>query len=564
MSLKPSVAGHGDRASLRLRRENKRLSYELKVFSQQIPHLRQMIEFCPDGLALLSSDGRIIEHNAAMVGLFGDGSALAGQGFAEVVRSLLTRPESIELFAPAALAKSLSSPYTLLVPMHDQLVEFRFSGWVAEDGARYLVSARPVGSEDQKERALLAARQQIQDLDAQLREQQRQAEVSRLDSLAVLASTMVHDLNNALAVVHANVEMLRDELGPGDHTELLDDACSGTSRVQELVSRLRSFSMGPSLVLRQLCLTDWISDFLRPIAAGQHTQLVLDIAREHCWVSVDENQLSQVLLNLVTNATQAAHGIGVEPMLQVALRPAAHGFLTGSVVRPVAEVGGPHLLLTVEDNGPGIPRDGFGRLFTPFHTTKRNGSGLGLASVARIIQLHRGGVAVENRPEGGARFTIALPLVSSCTSVDLSEGPTQAVVPSEHLEGVQVIVMDDEPMVRTGIRRLLVAGGAQVHEVARGEALLAAYELARSEGQHPVCIVDIHIKAGMGGFAVMRELRARWPSVRAIACTGHAEVQSTDQFRTLGFDDWLVKPFEARRLRRAVHRLAFPEEHGAS
>ena len=127
-------------------------------------------------------------------------------------------------------------------------------------------------------------------------------------------------------------------------------------------------------------------------------------------------------------------------------------------------------------------------------------------------------------------------------------------------QGVSVLVMDNEPMVRTGIRRQLVAGGAQVADVSCGEELLAADAAARARGEPPVCIVDMHIAEVMAVMAVLREC---WPDVHAIACTGHAEVQSTAMFGELGFSDWLLKPYEAERLRQVVHRLAFRPGSGA-
>jgi signal transduction histidine kinase/CheY-like chemotaxis protein len=517
-----------------------------------------MIESCPDGLALLSEDGVVLEHNGAMVRIFERAEdLLIDQTFSALVGSSMRDPSVRSPFSVEHLSRAIAGPQTLLVALHRSIVEFRISGWVEEERAYFVVSARPMETRDQRERELLQARQEIQALDAALEEQRRQDEIARLDSLSLLASTMVHDLNNALAVVLLNIELLREELGPGSHIELLDDARSGTSRVQELVTRLRSFSLGPSLIFRQLCVATWLPEFLRPIVAGQRAELELDVGSQKHWISADENQLAQVLLNLITNATQAAVSAGVKPRITVRLSGSPNGFLSGAVVRHVSEIGVPHLILTIEDNGLGIPADGFRRLFVPFHTSKSTGTGLGLASVARITSLHRGGIAVDNIEGGGARFTLALPTIQVCSSpADSAASSDSDPQADPDLTGIEVITMEDDPRVRDGIERVLADQGASVTCVANGEQLLEAYATARARGSRPVCVLDIHVVSGMSGLVAVQRLRERWPDVTAMACTGHAEVESTDQFSVIGFKDWIFKPFRPEDLRRAVWRLA--------
>lgn len=541
----------------RLRRENKRLGYELSVATRQVPHLRHMIESSPDGMALLDGDGTIAEHNTSLAEILGaSDDLLIDLNLPEILDGLLRTASAEPTLGPARLMSALSSPLTLLVELRHAVVEFRISGWVDNHGGHFVVAARPMVSQDSNERELLQARKHIQALDEDLQKQRKQDEVARLDSLAILASTMVHDLNNALTVVLSSIELLREDLGPGSHVELLDDACAGTGRVQELVHRLRGFSLGPSLVLQPLCLTTWVPDFLRPILAGQRASLTLELDADPIWISADENQLAQVLLNLVTNATQAANGAGIEPRITIRATTFPHGYLSGELVRPVADARVPHAIVVVEDNGPGIATESFHRLFMPFHTTKVRGGGLGLASVGRITTLHNGGIAVDNRPQGGARFTMAFPLVPASGS-KLSEGSNlRAETPhAAELTGAEVIVMEDDLRVRQGLTRILEAVGASVSGTSWGEELLAAYSTARQSGSAPVCIIDIHIEHGMGGLLTIQELITRWPDAIAMACTGYAQVHSTDQFRDLGFRDWVFKPFQAAHLRQAVRGL---------
>jgi signal transduction histidine kinase/CheY-like chemotaxis protein len=546
----------------RLRRENKRLGYELSVANRQVPHLRHMIESSPDGIALLDADGTIAEHNTSLSAILGASEhLLIDLNLPELLNSLRRTASPEPILGADRLTSALSSPLTLLVELRHGVVEFRISGWVDNEGCHFVLAARPMISQNTRERELLQARKHIQTLDENLLQQRKQDEAARMDSLATLASTMVHDLNNALTVVLSNIELLREELETGYHEELIDDACAGTGRVQELVHRLRSFSLGPSLMLQPLCLTTWIPSFLRPIVNGLRASLELALDAEPIWVTADENQFAQVLLNLVTNGTQAASEAGIEPQITIRITKFPHGYLTGDLVRPVADGTVPHAIVVVEDNGPGIPPDVFRRLFTPFHTTKVRGSGLGLASVGRITTLHRGGIAVENMPQGGARFTMAFPLQPASSSQPAEGTNQQPETPhGPELAGVEVIVMEDDPRVQVVLARILEAGGAAVTGTACGEELLAAYSIARQRGSSPVCILDIHIEQGMGGIATIQEIIARWPDAIAMACTGYAEVHSTDQFRELGFRDWVFKPFQASYLRQTVRGLVHAAE----
>ena len=140
----------------RLVRENKRLRYELGVANSHVPHLRHMIESCPDGLALLSDDGVVLEHNGAMVGIFErTEDLLIDQTFSALVGSSMRDPADPNARSPFSvehLSRAIASPQTLLVALRRFVVEFRLSGWVEEERAYFVVSARTMETSDQRER----------------------------------------------------------------------------------------------------------------------------------------------------------------------------------------------------------------------------------------------------------------------------------------------------------------------------------------------------------------------------------------------------------------------------
>ena len=124
------------------------------------------------------------------------------------------------------------------------------------------------------------------------------------------------------------------------------------------------------------------------------------------------------------------------------------------------------------------------------------------------------------------------------------------------LDGVDVLLMDDEAKVRLVMERALTVVGADVTSFESGEQILEAYAAARAEGRRPICILDMVVAKGMGGLETARQLRKKWPDARLLACTGHANVDLGKDHGELGFDGWLAKPFTVKALSDAVRSVA--------
>ena len=209
-----------------------------------------------------------------------------------------------------------------------------------------------------------------------------------------------------------------------------------------------------------------------------------------------------------------------------------------------------HFLIEVRDNGPGIPEDTLPSVFEPFFTTKRKGSGLGLASAAGIIRSHKGGISVLNHPDGGALFCIALPHCPPHKVVPAHQ-PSSTGTPLP-LAGRSILLLEDQPNVRQVMRRHLTGAGADLHAVATGEEAVEAYGQLRESGIVPACVFDLIIEGGMGGIETLEEISRIWPDVRAIACSGHSEVDMARTYRSLGFRAYIAKPFTGEVLVRAI------------
>lgn len=238
----------------------------------------------------------------------------------------------------------------------------------------------------------------------------------RLEALGTLAATVVHDFNNIITVIRGMTELASlDGNDPGRMPERMRAIEKAVDQASHIVKQLTYFMHNAPHVFAPGDVARVIVGFepmLRQ-AVGRHVMLRLAIPDEtRPVVEHDRKQVEQVLLNLAVNARDAMEGVAnSELTISVGVRTLAD---YTSVFNP-ARVSGTFVVLTVADMGCGIPPDNIVRIFSPFFTTKPEGkgTGLGLASVLRLMQQHQGWVEAESEQGAGTRFHLFFPVVSA-------------------------------------------------------------------------------------------------------------------------------------------------------
>lgn len=227
--------------------------------------------------------------------------------------------------------------------------------------------------------------------------QKELAQSEKLASIGLLASGVAHEINNPLAIIRGNAELLEmlttvDSPPPDEVRTIIRQA----ERIERIVGNLLAFSRSGIKRLSSFSLQELLDEILDQIGH----QIKMDcytVERSYrgaarLMIEGDRNQLRQVVTNLVLNGLQAM---------------ASGGTLTvDAVVEPV----GGRCRISVADNGPGVAPELMEKLFTPFFTTRDDGTGLGLAISYGIVKEHGGEIGVENRTGGGAVFTVMLPM----------------------------------------------------------------------------------------------------------------------------------------------------------
>ncbi|BDG09044.1 two-component system sensor histidine kinase NtrB [Anaeromyxobacter paludicola] len=222
----------------------------------------------------------------------------------------------------------------------------------------------------------------------------------RLADLGKVAAGLAHELRNPLASMMGSIELLGASAAPDSQdARLLSIVLREAARLDQLVSRFLAFSR-PAPPRREESDVARIVDEALDVFANDPAAARVELRRDLAPVAVscDPDQVRQVVWNLLLNAAQAVAGQDGAP---------AEGPAGRVEVRCAADAEGARL--TVADDGPGIPPENLARLFTPFFTTKPAGTGLGLATVHRIVDAHGGAVSIEPRPGGGTVFTVRLP-----------------------------------------------------------------------------------------------------------------------------------------------------------
>jgi PAS domain S-box-containing protein len=353
----------------------------------------------------------------------------------------------------------------------------------------------------------------------------------KLQSVGVLAGGLAHDFNNLLTAVLGNISMAKMYVDSRSKAfARLSEAESASRRATDLTYQLLTFSRGGAPIKKTASISDIIRESANFTLSGTNVAAHFRIAELVWAVNVDSGQISQVFNNLIINAVQAMPDGGtvfitVENIVlqenSVATLPA-----------------GPHVRITVQDTGSGIPEENLPKIFDPYFTTKQHGSGLGLASVYSIVKRHNGHVAVESKAGHGTTFQIYLP-ASGGMSAESPAGETGIVQGHG-----RILVMDDEQIVRDVSGDMLQALGYEVACAKTGMEAVELYCCAREENKpFQAVIMDLTIPGGMGGRDAVKKLLAVDPDVKAIVSSGYSNDPIMANYKKFGFKGVIIKPY---------------------
>ena len=377
--------------------------------------------------------------------------------------------------------------------------------------------------------------------------EQEMLKSQRLESLGILAGGLAHDFNNFLTSVMLNVSTARQQLRDNPEVDgVLTSAEQALTRAEGVTHQLLTFSRGGEPVKISLYLSPIVKEAAKFSLHGTIITPVFDLPDDLPPVKGDPAQLAQAINNLCLNAAQSMNKGG-----KLYIRGTVRDLTVEESDIPVES--GMYIMLTIEDEGTGIPAEHLHSIFDPYFTTKETGSGLGLASCFSIIQKHGGWITASNRVQGGACFTIYFPASE--------EAPTVVDYIADIPGGTgRILIKDDDEAIRMGMAETLQQFGYEVVACNEGDSALKAFHEADDRGKpFDLVILDLTIKGGMGGLETIRKLQKIDPDIKGIVCSGYSNDPVLAKPQEYGFNGVLSKPFGPKALKTAIDALLPPD-----
>jgi signal transduction histidine kinase/CheY-like chemotaxis protein len=381
----------------------------------------------------------------------------------------------------------------------------------------------------------------------ELEERMRRAQ--KLESLGVLAGGIAHDFNNLLTpilgVAGLGLAELPEDSPVRAHLQKIQQAAR---RSAALIDQMLAYAGQEPLRVELLDLSKLVGEIRELVTSSISGKTSLDLQLEPDLPAIEgeAGQLSQVVVNLITNAAESlAEGAG-----RIEVRT---GVVNADAPPPGAlfaetMTSGPHVYFEVSDTGCGIDPETREQIFDPFFSTKFTGRGLGLAAVAGIVRGHRGGIEVESEPGRGTRFRVLLPAA-----------PGPALRPREERAPKggwrstgNALVIDDDEAVRELAEEVLRRTGMQVLTASDGHEGVKLFGLHADRIR--VVLLDRTMPAlsGADTLEAIRELRA---DAKILLVSGYLEDRVTDELAGRGISGFLKKPFTPETLLALIREV---------
>jgi two-component system cell cycle sensor histidine kinase/response regulator CckA len=376
--------------------------------------------------------------------------------------------------------------------------------------------------------------------------QQQLFQAQKMEALGTLAGGIAHDFNNLLSVMLGFASLARQRLGTDDPLqESMGMIEQSAQRAADLTRQLLAFARPERQQVRPVCVDEVLERVRRMVARTFDRSIKVSLLKgtDSLWVNAEPSYLEQAILNLCINARDAMPEGG-----NLALEACAHTLAVEHAELPAECVPGPYASISVQDTGMGIPAEALPRIFEPFFSTKEpgRGTGLGLAMVYGFVKNHDGFVRVESEPGHGARFTIHLPQIPA-PAPQAGSGALVRIQPGTG----NVLVVDDEPLVRAFAEEGLRGLGYKVWAAESGQQALEIYE---RHGREIDCVLLDLIMPEMSGIETYRRLRKLRPQVRVIFASGYSTGEILRDAPDAREAEFIGKPYSLEGLSTALRK----------
>ena len=376
-------------------------------------------------------------------------------------------------------------------------------------------------------------------------------QAQKLESLGVLAGGLAHDFNNLLMGMLGNADLALMTLAQDDPArEQIEQVEIAARRAADLTNHLLAYSGRGRFMLQPLDLSSLVEEMVSLLGAviSKGSTLEVDLSRNLPKIEGDAAQVKQIVMNLITNASDAIENRTGSISISTAVVEADSALLQTSFLhKDIAE--GRYVVVEVSDTGSGMDEQTREQMFDPFFTTRFTGRGLGLAAVLGIVRGHKGAILVNSAPGEGTTVKILFP----ASEAERKERPVGQQGNVDGSGNGLVLVVDDEEIVRSTTRSFLKVLGYSVLVANDG---LEAIELAKERaGELSLVLLDMTMPR-LGGVETCVELKKIRPDLPVILSSGYDVEAATSRFTgDEGFDGFIQKPYKLRKLSEVVMKV---------
>jgi two-component system, cell cycle sensor histidine kinase and response regulator CckA len=467
--------------------------------------------------------------------------------------------EFAKMYERGSIKELIQVPLGRLLPAESGMRDL-YERWIKRGYAPFSFEARETGLKsaakrfeytligNPKDRELIGLWWLKRDISEKKRMEEEILKAQKLESLGVLAGGIAHDFNNLLTAMLGNISLGKANSNLSETSiQRFEAAAKAGKRAQDLTHQLLTFSKGGAPVKSPSSISQLLRDCASFAVQGSNVLCELHVPESLWSVEMDEGQISQVVNNLVINALQAMPSGG-----SVLIRAKNVSVGKDQLLR-LKE--GKYVRVSVADHGEGISPANMPKIFDPYFTTKKTGTGLGLATSYSIIKKHGGLLAVRSKVGVGTMFYFFLP---AAVTKSLSTDATLI----EPIKGRgRVLIMDDEEMIREMAEDLIRELGYEVTLAKDGMEAVDIYQRAFHEGrQFDAVILDLTVPGGMGGAQTLAELSKIDPDVKAIVSSGYYGDPIMSDYAAHGFKAVLPKPYDIKRLSQGLAMVILPDD----
>ena len=463
--------------------------------------------------------------------------------------AVLGRPQSEALGQTPAdvLPGEIASIYALMTKTAWEtrhVVERELSFSVDNELRTYFAVAFPLGREPSESFGVGVVATDLTDAkrarDAHEHLEARVQHAQKLESLGLMAGGIAHDFNNILTSLLGNTELALNYSPEGSRTSAyLEKVVAGTKQAANLTNQMLAYAGKASFHQEAIDLNVLVQEMaeLVRVSIPKKINFSTELSTEGAVIQANRGQLSQLVMNLITNAAEAI------------------GDQSGDVtVRTQAD--GDAVRLEISDTGSGMDEQTRERIFDPFFSTKGPGRGLGLAAVQGIVKSAGASLRVESAPSRGSLFEVGFPAAKLAPAADDAPEP---VTKTKQWQGT-ILVVDDEPVVREMARELLEVAGFDVIEASDGRE---AVDQCRSQGDAIDAILLDMTMPGMNGAEALAEIRKMEPHARVILTSGYDGQDTVASLSGAEGVEFLQKPYRARTLIAKLASVLENKDHEA-